>query len=300
MRSMVRHATSSPPDIRYDLSDRELSGCADSFLRSHPPRAASRYACYRVGGTSPWANMGRTIEGRVFFDSFGDTVETMLQAYGPYESASTFFVSFDVASASPVGALRVVSYSPAGFMTLNDVASGNLCSTSGDPVQVGVAEVCEFHHIDDLSSCLDIGTIAVLPEHRAKGNDGITTSIQLFRAVYLSAIAEDVEHIVSVIDKKLLQSMTLFFGIPFVSLAGTLPLAYLGSAESHAVYCHVPELYGAVDRHYRAIMGSREVPQFEQLMHGTDGMDESLQFFTDAEIADVRWKVKLSSQQPES
>ena len=281
--------------IRYDLSDGELRAGAELFLRYHPPRDGSRHVCYRVSGADPWANIGRTIESHVFLESFGDTIETMQSSYGPYESACNFFISFDLVAAAPVGVLRVASCSPSGFMTLNDVASGTLRSVGGDTVRVGIGEVCRFHHIHDLDDVWDVGTVAVLPEHRGQTEGQTRVSLQLYRALYISAIAADIKHLISVIDKKALREMTLLLGIPFMPLAATPPLAYLGSAESRAVYAHVPDFYRHADRHYQRALGRFTAPLIAQLLDGTHGVDESLQFLTEDEAAEARWKAWTSS-----
>lgn len=277
-----------PLKIRYNMSPQELQQSASLFLQERPPRDASHFVCYRIEHDDPYANIGRTVESAVFFESFGNDVEVMADTYGPYERASVFFVVFDAERRMPVGVLRVITYSSAGLMTLNDLAKGQCMrdATSGQPVSVSADTVMRFHSdaargrtFDTLDDCWDVGTIAVLPEYRASKNGQESPSFQLYRALYLSAISEDIKHFTSVIDSGVLRQMKHFLGVPFHPLAGTPLVCYLGSPRSQAVYGYVPEFYEVMSRHRETPTGHMAGPVLDRL-NGAHGMDETLQFLT--------------------
>jgi hypothetical protein len=277
---------------RYDLDSFELQSAVDRFLAEHEPRDGVAYACYRVSGTDSAASIARTIEGTVFLATFGvgHKPERMKEAYGPYEEASTFYVSFDVRNRRPVGALRVIRDSPAGLMTLNDLQSGTLKRAKGRSVKIVRVTTAEFervHHIPRDEACWDVGTVTVMPSFRRNRNRDAGASTQLYRALYTSAVMGNVKHLVSIIDRTPLRQMTRFLGIPFVPLAGTPPINYMDSVESQAVYGYAPEFYATMEKHRKSVFGRMARPLLEKLMDGSRGMDESLQFLSRQDSSEI-------------
>jgi hypothetical protein len=267
---------------RYDITPEELQASTEAFLSTHPPKGDERFACYRIYGWQDAANIGRSIESTVFMEKFRNTAEDLQKAYGPYESASEFLVTFDTHAKAAVGALRIIKPNKeVGLMTLNDMASGTLRRPRlGTKVQLSIEEAMRAHGVDDLEDCWDVGTVAVLPEYRAIRNAESMASIQLYRALYLLAHTHGVKHFVSMIDTTPLKKMKHILGIPFTRLGKTPVVKYLDSAKTQGVYGYVPEFYGKMDRHRNRKFGPGRLakPLLARLMDGKYGMDESMQF----------------------
>lgn len=252
---------------RYDLSEEELLARTSQLLDRLPPSTDRRFVCYQLGDAST-EEVARTIERAVFETSFDNGDEEMSRIYGPYESASRFFLSVDRIERRPVGALRVIENSPAGMMTLNRLPEG---ASNMDSDQL-----LAFHNIDSLDDCWDVGTVAVLPEYRRQGQ-GI--SVQLYRALYVSAMKENVSHLLSIIDKRPYETMRNYLGIPFEPLGDSKPFPFEGSDESVAVHGFIPDFYPKMRRQSLTLKGLLARKALWPLVFGTE--DQALMLGSD-------------------
>ncbi|TFD77708.1 hypothetical protein [Cryobacterium fucosi] len=245
----------------YDLSADEVGDLTAELLASLDCDwpAKYRYVGIEIAGDSPFSNIARHIERVVFEESFGNDAAQMTAEYGPYEAGSVFFVSIDRSTEMPSGALRIIGNSPRGFKTLNDARS--------EPFSIRPADVADQHGIDDPDALWDVGTVAVLPQHRSGAG---AVSVQLYRAMYLSALQHGIDHLVSIIDDVPLRKLVGFLGIPFVPLAGSAPGPYLGSPKSQAVYCHVPDFQPRTRRHRWTVRGFLARKALARLARGSD------------------------------
>lgn len=226
------HELYKSTEPRYDLSPDEQTARTADFVSAHPElqKADRSVVCCLVEGDMQ--DVARTVERVVFEDSFGNDAAEMRDIYGKYENASQFFLSIDTETMQPVGALRVIENSDAGLMTFS-----TLPAEATDLDAQALQAACD---IESLDACWDVGTVAVPPEFRKQGA-GI--SVQLYRAMYVAAMQKGVQHLVAIIDKVPLETMTTFLGIPFERIPHTAPFAYEGSGESSAVYGYVPKFY---------------------------------------------------------
>lgn len=229
--------------VRYDLSDEEMQGRVADFLEHARGQPNARTECYLVEDAD-LQDVARTVERSVFERSFGNDSSHMEEIYGPYEDASTFFLSIDTEQRRPVGALRAIRHSPAGLMTFNTLP--------GEATQLAPEQISEYYQMGSHETTWDIGTVAVLPEYR---RDGKGVSVQLYRAMYLGAMHEGIEHLTSIIDARPLETMTKYLGIPFEQMKGTEPFSYEGSAQSVAVHGYVPDFYSKMRRQSFTVRG---------------------------------------------
>jgi len=161
--------------------------------------------------------------------------------------------------------LRVIRNGKNGLKTINDLTHPPYTLTEG--------MVTSAHNIDDFDTCWDIGTVAVLPENRsAQGS----IAVQLYRAMYVAAMDEHIEHIVSIVDEKPLRKLTDYLGIPFVPLAGQEGVSYLGSEKSQPVYGYVPDFYKKMNRNRFTMKGVLARKVLSRLVKGS--RDSELQF----------------------
>jgi hypothetical protein len=233
---------------RYDTEQSEVDVLTHELLESLSDRLPKdhRYVAIEVSGDDQASNIGRHIERVVFEASFGNDADEMSKEYGPYESASRFFISVDQQTKQASGVLRVITPSESGLKSLDDAIESFNMDQAAASRQPGM---------EDLSKVWDVGTIAVLPEYREKSGP---VSILLERAMYLAAMKHEVQAIISVVDDRALKKMRsrwVGVGIPFKALAGTHAQPYLGSPKSHAVTGYIPEFYKHMHGHAQSLRG---------------------------------------------
>lgn len=233
--------------FRYDLPTELIETLTAKLIGSKRSEADRRFVCYRVSGNSEFSDIGRHLERQVFEETFpGNDAAFMACEYGPYECASIFFLSVDRANERAIGVLRVIRNSPAGLKTVNDLAQPE------SPVHLTFEQVVAYHNIKELGGAWDVGTVAIPKRYR---RSGVSASLQLYRGMYVTALEQNIEHLVAVIDKAPLLALTDYLGIPFVPLCGSDYFSYLESAESRAVYGYVPSFYDAVDKRLQEMSG---------------------------------------------
>lgn len=257
------------PKARYDLDLSEMQLLTNQLLDERLPETTDTVVCYRVDSNSQYANIARTVEREIFEKYFGNDAEVMELEYGPYENQSIFFLSIDQDLKTPAGVLRVIENGPSGLKTLNDLESMAIDGVPNTP-RIDKEKVRHYHDIESFEDCWDVGTVAVRKPYRSN----TLTSVQLYRALYVSALEEGIDHFISVIDRKPHEKMTKYLGIPFVPLAGSEPFSYLGSAESNAVYGDVTEFYRKMNRKRWTVRGALARSALNPLVKGT--IDHSL------------------------
>lgn len=258
----------STPDNEYEVSDRRQQYVYDltkDLLEDRPPTGDERFVCYKINNQDRYASIGKYIESTVFKDAFNNDADLMKKEYGPYEGQSIFYLSVDKEEGVPTGVLRIIQNGEAGLKTLNDlVREGHAAS---------VEEMMDHRNIESLDDCWDVGTVAVLPQYRAR----VGPSIQLYRAMYLDAVDTSIDHIVSVIDTKAYHKLVDYLGVPFQSLLkNDEPFEYLDSEESRAVYGYVPEFYKKMNLKRYTLRGFLARKALSQLVKGS--RDKGIQF----------------------
>lgn len=257
--------------FRYDLSDDDITALTEKLIAAKPSTIDDRVVCYRVSGRSPFSDIGRAVECKVFHDAFpGNDAAFMAKEYGPYEHASFFFLCVDRAKKTPIGALRIMRHSPAGLKTLNDLARPD------SPVQLTAAEIQRSHQIDTFDNVWDIGTFAILSQYR---RSGVSASLQLYRSLYATALEEGIDHLIAIFDKLPFLAVTGYLAIPVVPLCGSDYFSYLGSQESRAIYGYIPGFEPVVSQRLREVKDDPEAVR--ALRRLRDGTDDHLLLFDD-------------------
>lgn len=255
---------------RYNLTDLGLSSLTAELVAEKSSSATEGTLCYSIDTDSPYADVARSVEREVFEKWFGNDAEVMASEYGPYEEQSLFFLSVDVATKTPVGVMRVIKNGPNGLKTMNDLES---MAAEGDPQlpKITASLAAEQHNIESYEDCWDVGTVGVRKQYKELTADA---SVQLYRALYVSAMEHDVKHFVSIIDSKPLEKMKEFLGIPFVPMVDSEPFSYLGSKSSEAVYGYVPEFYETMKKaRWRSLKRIMARKAFMQLVEGSKDRD---------------------------
>jgi hypothetical protein len=253
------------PTHNYNLHEDEIARLTAELLDEREPVGDDRFVCYKLEGDDKFADIARHIETVVFDEAFNNSSKDMEREYGPYEDQSEFFVSIDRESKKATGALRIIKNGPVGLKTLNDVTQPPFIASKKD--------ILEGHGIDDLDECVDVGTVAVLPEYRS-AQGGI--SVQLYRAMYVNALEDGTSHLISIVDEKPLSKLTDYLGIPFVPLGNLEGRDYLGSEKSQPVYGYIPDFYKKMNRKRYTLKGLLAKKVLQRLVKGTQ--DSELQF----------------------
>lgn len=252
------------PRFKYDLDAEQVHELTAKLLQERPPSVGDTFVCYKVAGDDRFSDIGRSVEREVLELTFGNDAEEMEREYGEFEHDSTFFISVDTRRQVPTGVLRVMELTDHGSKSLDDIDKY---------LHVDPQQILDHYHIDDPKTVWDIGTVAVVPElQSAQG----TISVQLYRAMYVAAMNEKIEHFVSIIDLKAHNKLVGFLGIPFEPLLGSEPFPYLGSDLSQAVHGYVPDFYKKMNRKRWTLNGLLARKALNRLVGGSE--DHTLQF----------------------
>ena len=252
------------PRFKYDLDKKQVHDLTARLLQERPPQVDDIFVCYKVAGDDHFSDIGRAVEREVFELTFGNDAEQMKREYGEFEHGSTFFISIDTKQQSPTGVLRVMQVSEHGSKSLDDIEKH---------LHIYPQQILDHYQVDDPKTVWDIGTVAVVPELQSA--QGII-SVQLYRAMYVAAMNEKIEHFVSIIDTSPLKKLVGYLGIPFEPLLGSEPFPYIGSDSSQAVYGHVPDFYKKMNRKRWTLSGLMARKALKRLVGGSE--DHTLQF----------------------
>ncbi len=256
------------PPARYDLSPHEMGVLTSQLLSERSPTSIDQIICYRLEKGSEYENIARSIECEVFEQYFGNNAEQMHEEYGQYEDQSIFFLSIDQQTQTPAGVLRVIKNGSKGLKTLNDLQAV-VGENHPEIPDLPTNKIIESHSIDDLDECWDVGTVAVRKAYRSDKNQAQEASVQLYRALYVSALQEQIKHFISIIDARPFKKMVDYLGIPFVPILDSKPFSYLGSESSYAVYGDVTKFYEKMNRKRYTVKGMLARRALQPLVKGT-------------------------------
>lgn len=258
------------PTGSYDIPYDQVSILIHNLLAERPPTTDKDLVCYQLDATDPTTDVARYIETAVFSKYFKNDAHVMSEQYGPYEDVSRFFLTIDQSNRQPVGALRVIENSEIGLKTLNDIEKILEDEENKDFEPFTVEEAMAHHGIASLDDTWDVLTAAVMPSYRETD-----AAVQLYRALYTSALQNGINHFVSAVDTRPLKRMTRYLGIPFVPLMGSKPFSYLGSKHTQLVYGSVPDFYPQMSKRSRTLRGYLARKALDQLVFGKE--DDAIQ-----------------------
>ncbi|MEU0496102.1 hypothetical protein [Mycobacterium sp. NPDC006124] len=231
----------------YDMSEIERDALTARFLDTKR-LGCSRFACFAIEGTDPFANIARQVEREVFEESWGNDAAMMKREYGPYDESSLFFLVVDTKDGVPAGALRMIRNSPAGLKTIVDL--DDCVKSPIAPTTISVDEVMRQHGIDDLDRVWDGATAAIPRRYRRRL---VVTHVQLMRIMALGAMRENIQHFVAVLDAPVVRLARDVLRLPLTPLAGTPPFTHMDAPDNQAVYAHVPSILGLGGRRNRKV-----------------------------------------------
>jgi hypothetical protein len=188
------------------------------------------FGVYVVDAEDHGSVLARYVEQQVFAEAFGNSSDLLEQEYGTYEAATAFIVAIDHRRMLPAGAVRLITPSPAGFKTLDDITA-----VWGRPL-----EDVLLHTAVTLppNRVWDIATLAVAPEYRGKATAGLI-SLALYRGLCRGTEACGIDWCVTILDSVVLRMLQKTIGRPFTRFESVAPMPYLGSASSVPVWSDV-------------------------------------------------------------
>jgi len=194
------------------------------------PEADEPFGAYLFRADEPGAELGRSVERAVFLEAFGNTSELLAEQYDPYESCSVFICVVDHLRRLPAGAMRVLTPSPLGFKSLNDIES-----VWGDPA----AALLERTGLAlDPERTWDVATLAVAPEYRGNAAQGLV-GMGLYQTLTLAARHCGIDWFVTILDMPVFRMIRWKLRMIFAGYEGIGPRPYLGSVASIPAWCNV-------------------------------------------------------------
>jgi hypothetical protein len=212
----------------YNLSESEMRMRGLAALYGYP--AGGPFIALAVGPDDLLADVARTVERRVFEESFAMDAAVMTDEYAAYEQDSLFFLVIERRTGAPAGAARVID---GGGKTLDDAP---------DVIGVDLGTIVEKHGLFG-GRIWDFATLAVLPEYR--GGKSTMVSSLLYRAFLNAGRRAGVQHVVAMLDRRAHRGISLI-GAPFEPMAGSKPFEYLGSPSTSALYMRFADIEPAI------------------------------------------------------
>jgi len=268
----------------YELSRAEVGELCRDFLTGHE-KPVGRLGSYVISPDTIYSNLGRSVESAVFDESFRNTPDIMASEYGPYESASTFFVVIDHEQEMPVGTMRLIANSDAGLKSLVDLPR--------TPLGIVAEDVYQAYAINP-DRCIDVSTLALLPEYRRQ-EDGLSRLL-VYRPLYKTVINNpNFDHIVTIVDEQAQRSLWAL-RFPLRRIFDSQGFPYLGSKQSYAMYAQTsdfkPQMNYWISKFWESGSHKRQqVGNWMKLLIEDDSPLDELIRFTDQNSAEEIFKL---------
>lgn len=211
------------------------------------PGSRAPYSVHLCRGDELLGIDARLLERAVFLEVFGNTPELMDAEYGRYEAHSLFITVLDNEAERVAGVVRLICDGAGDLKSLTDI--------EGPPWHVPLADALAPYDLD-LSTTLDLATLAVHPDYRGDATAGLV-SLALYQAIAMLARAARMTHLVAILDCVVLESAQTRTGQPFAFYPGVDPAPYLDSPLSVPVISE----FEAYEQRLR-----RDVPELHELM----------------------------------
>lgn len=244
-------------DVTVDLPFEELREIAAAVADS-AGNPIEPFGLYGFAGASQESVLPRAVERNVFAEQFGNSPELLAAEYGDYEPSTFFFCVIDHRRNLPVGSVRLLLPSLAGFKTLADIER-----VWGRPLDATLQQSgIEL----DLTRMWDVATIAVDREYRGKVTQSLVSG-SLYQAICRGAYLAEVGWVIAVLDLIVLDLIQTISHDAYQRFAGCEPMRYLDSPASLPVYCDADA--------YLPRLAEIDPPTYELLIDGR-GMEEAV------------------------
>lgn len=236
-------------EFRYDLSPLEVDSAIWNYVvRNGTPQAHRLVGVLLNSNEGPVADAARTRECAEFQAAFpSNTPEWMQTTYADADKRGRKMITiFDLGDPSGNELAEV-----AGVMSYLDKAPYMSLEDASTKIPYSADEIRAFHGIGPHDKVVDILTVAIAPEYRARLIEDTAVMAMLEGILVRIGVQEGWEHVVSMIDsraRRVLDSV----GIPFKPMHDhDTPFEYFDSMETFALYGKFEEFGPGVANHYR-------------------------------------------------
>lgn len=264
----------SQEDLNRRFNPERIAALTQDFLENgtgiNLKEAAGerQYVVAYVNGDSQYADLGRVVETKVFSNWFEMPEPEVVEKYGGvYDPLSTFVCVFDLHEENPrpVGALRMVNYSPEGWFKdirdfvaspdspwLEDIKAAYFAEGEAYDPQVAWDRMLAANGDTPLdpATTYDVTSHSVMPGYGSHASDG-GVSILFFHACMRWGMAQGKEDIVAIFDIKPFENLDALGG-PFNAYKNIPDRAYDGPGLTRPAYCN---LKVAEERFFAAGLG---------------------------------------------
>ncbi len=243
-----------PPS--YEPIDRQTEiGLLSEALAANPELNGSNapFVLLTFDNDSPYANVARSLECKVFDAYFQNHPQEMQEEYESYEKTSTFFLMVDRENLEPAGVMRITHDGPEGFKSTNDLPTEK-CKTSEDQPATGLTAEEILPSFDTApDNTLDVATIAANPKYGEKSTGSPIVLASLMRAVYKYSLDNGYDDLVAIIDAKPLEKLRAV-GLPINTSEKIADnFEYLGAKGNTFIHIPIPEVEQSVSAQSREL-----------------------------------------------
>jgi hypothetical protein len=238
----------------YDI-DLPLEELHDRVDEAVPDRTTMPFGLYAGSTDTVVGELARLVEQVVFGQTFGNTPQMLGDEYGRYEAASLFYLVIDHQRRLPVGMMRCLLPTPAGFKSVADLGR----EWGQDPDVVLARTGIDL----ELGPGWDCATIALLPGYR-RGELRGHISMSLYQAAATAPCRLGFRWWFAILDQPVHRLLQWKLLRPYSTYQDVEPGPYLGSAVSLPVWCDLDE--------WRARVRRTDPARFE-LFFGGRGID---------------------------
>lgn len=234
----------------YEMIERENEAALISEALSENPDLAegsSPYALLTFDSSSKYANIARSLEGKVFNEYFENDPDLMEEEYRQYEAGSTFFLLVNRQELEPAGVMRIIHHTDSGFKSTNDLSTNKCLKKDGTRATdfETADKIVELIGADD-KKILDVATIAANPKYGEKATGSPIVLASLIRAVYKYSLQNDYDDLVAIIDAVPLQKLEAV-GLPISKPEGIAEnFTYLGAQDNTFMHIKIADVERSV------------------------------------------------------
>ncbi len=242
-----------PEEAISNLTVDFLERGTDINLKERALAEGKKYVISTIPASSKYADIGRSVETRVFSTRFKRSPYEVVEEYKKYDRVSTFLVVTDVSTEEPMpaGVIRIIEpNTEQGLKSITDLVDDV-------PKNPWIDEIKRLHFKDDEeyspdmawerlgksagvilnpNESHDVATISVVPQYRRMGKTLDSVSVALYHTCLRYALGNNIKNLVSIQDLKpfgLLQG----FGDPFELFPGLKPHPYGGPYDTIPAFC---------------------------------------------------------------
>lgn len=255
-------STDTEEDLRRRFDEDAIGLLAQEFLEVGTPYNLRELAGDRqfvvayIDANSPFSDIPRSVETKVFAKSFDQTLTQVVEDYGKYDPKSVFATVIDISTPIPraAGALRIIEFDPdLGFKDYNDLLVDDPENPWIDEIKDSYFEDGEDYDVSEawkrlgeracgqeieLVESLDIASHASSEGYDGKKGDASGVSMLFYHACLRYALATGNKNLLAIFDIPPYENLQQL-GEPFDLYKDLKPHPYGGPFDTIPAYCRL-------------------------------------------------------------